>query len=146
MRSFRSFLMVSFVSMALAGLAAGCAMDVPAEGEEELGPEAEASEEALDEAGEAGETTDVAAAPDQPADVAGAPDQAADGAKPANTSSAREDGSWCHAWCYNGYVYAGPNVTQNCTGWADMVCRHRNTSLYNAYWCYPGVCWIDFIL
>jgi hypothetical protein len=135
MRSTRSFLMVSFVSMALAGMA-GCAMDVPPEGEEELGPEAEAPDESIDEAGEAEQTTDLAEARDE---VAGA-------SRSGETSSAREDGSWCHAWCYNGYVYAGPDVTKNCTGWSEMVCRHRNTSLYNAYWCYPGVCWIDVIL
>jgi hypothetical protein len=50
---------------------------------------------------------------------------------------ARENGDWCFAWCNNGYIYAGPNVTTNCTGWAEMVCRHRGTTLYNAYWAPP---------
>jgi hypothetical protein len=135
MRTTRSFLMVSFVSMALAGMAA-CAMDVPPEGEEELGPEAEAPDESIDEAGEAEETTELAEAHDEVADVT----------KHGDTPSARENGDWCHAWCWNGYVYAGPDVSQNCTGWADMVCRHRNTSLYNAYWCKPWSCHIDFLV
>jgi hypothetical protein len=135
--------MVSFVSMALAGLASGCAMDVPPEGEEELGPEAEAPEEVIDEAGEVEEIADVAEAPDE---VTEAPDEAAEVAKPGDTSSARENGDWCHAWCESGYVYAGPDVSANCNSWADMVCRHRGTSLYNAYWCKPWYCHIDFLV
>ena len=146
MRSVRSFLMISVLSMSLAALASGCAMDVAAE--EERGFEADievgAPEEAIDETGEAQDTTDVAEAPD---DVGGAPDETAATGKPvSDTSSARENGDWCHAVCNNEKTYAGPNVTANCTEWAHMVCHHRNTTLFQAFWCKPGQCGIDVIL
>lgn len=119
MRSIRSSMVISFVSMALMGLASGCAMDAPPDGqEEELGPgESEADPE-----------SDGVAEPDP------------------GTSSANSYGEWCHAWCWNDVVYAGADVTKNCASWADMVCRHRNTSLYDAYWCLPHGCRVDVIL
>lgn len=138
MRSIRSFLMVSFVSIALGGLASGCAMDVGPEEEElaaDIGPEVEAPEGAVAEAGEAQDTTDEAVAPDETA-VKGE-----DG-----TSSARENGDWCHAVCNNDRTYAGPNVTTNCNGWGDMVCAHRGTTLFQAFWCKFGDCWVDVVL
>lgn len=138
MRSIRSFLMVSFVSMSLAGLATGCAMDAAAD--EELDAEAEtevaAPEGASDEIGGAEDTTEEA----------GAPDEAAVTGKPGDTSSARENGDWCHANCFNEKVYAGPNVTANCTEWGHLVCHNRNTTLFQAFWCKPGQCAIDVIL
>jgi len=138
MRSIRSFMMVSFLSIALAGLATGCAMDAAAD--EELDAEADIEvgtpEEAIDENGEAEETTEVAEAPDEAA-VKG---------KPGDTSSARENGDWCHAVCNNEKTYAGPNVTANCTEWAHMVCHNRSTTLFQAFWCKPGECGIDVIL
>ncbi len=141
MRSIRSFLMISTVSMALAGLASGCAMDAAAEGEEldaeaDIGPELQAPEEAVDETGEAQESADVAEAPDETA-VTGKPD---------STSSARENGDWCHAVCNNDKTYAGPNVTTDCTGWSHTVCSNRGTTLFQAFWCRPGDCHIDVIL
>ncbi|AFE05343.1 hypothetical protein COCOR_03631 [Corallococcus coralloides DSM 2259] len=50
---------------------------------------------------------------------------------------ARQNGDWCYATCNNRFVYAGPNVTQNCTEWGQMVCSHRGTSLWYAQWAAP---------
>jgi hypothetical protein len=47
---------------------------------------------------------------------------------------------------WNNVVYAGADVTKNCASWADMVCRHRNTVLYDAYWCLPNGRRVDVIL
>ncbi len=140
MRSIRSLLMVSFLSMALASLASGCAMDAAAEGEEldpevAVGDEVGAPEEAVDEIAGAQDVTDVAVAPGEAA-VKGEPGE----------TSARENGDWCHANCYNDRTYAGPNVTANCNGWGDMVCAHRGTTLFRAFWCKFGDCWVDVVL
>lgn len=66
---------------------------------------------------------------------------------------ARQDGYWCYARCSNGQLYAGPDVTQNCTDWGQTACRNRLSSLQNADWdppckfanCYlygDGVCYL----
>ncbi len=113
-------------------------MDAPPDGqEEELGPAAEEARAATDQAEAPEEVTGEAQA-DQESHGVTKPDP--------NTSSANSYGEWCHAWCWNNVVYAGADVTKNCASWADMVCRHRNTSLYDAYWCLPHACRIDVIL
>ncbi len=134
MRSIRSSMMIAFVSMALMGLAPGCAMDATLDGQEELGAAAEDTQAAPDQAAEE--------APGQ----AEADQESAGVAVSDPTSSANEYGEWCHAWCWNNVIYAGADVTKNCASWADMVCRHRNTVLYDAYWCLQGACHYDVIL
>ncbi|MCP3140549.1 hypothetical protein [Pyxidicoccus xibeiensis] len=72
----------------------------------------------------------------------GAPEESMEPAEVAQEDLASQEqgahnGQWCFSNCYNGLIYAGPNVTQNCTSWAEMVCRHRGTTLFNAYWAPP---------
>ncbi|NMO22807.1 hypothetical protein HPC49_42910 [Pyxidicoccus fallax] len=50
---------------------------------------------------------------------------------------ANGNGDWCYARCNNGLLYAGPDVTQNCTDWATNVCRNRLTTLADAFWGAP---------
>ena len=135
MRSIRSSTMISLVSMALMGLAPGCATDAP-DGEEDLAPAAEEAEAATDQEAPDEVTGEALAGPES--DGAAKPDP--------GTSSANSYGEWCHAWCWNNVVYAGADVTKNCASWADMVCQHRNTVLYDAYWCLPNACRVDVIL
>ena len=63
--------------------------------------------------------------------------QSEDSSLGSTEQGARQDGYWCYATCNNRYVYAGPNVTQDCTGWSQMVCSHRGTSLGYAQWAPP---------